>query len=393
MQKKYFGYSENELLERGAIYTAKEIYHQPEVWVEVYNSIYNKLDEILEFKKQTFENLYEIILLGAGSSAFIGETLESIVQTETKIATKSIPTTSFITHPENYLLKDKKYLLISFARSGDSPESVAAIQLANMINEKINHLIITCNSNGALAKMKYNSTSYVLILPPSTNDRSLAMTSSFTSMLLACILFSKIENLKNIKNQVELLGKYANKILNEYFGMISTVANQDFDRAIFLGSGFFEGIARESQLKLQELTDGKIICKHDTFLGLRHGPKVVIKNHTLMVYLFSNNEYANRYEIDLVNSIEEKKLAFERICLLENDILGVEIKNKIILSDGTKKLDEEFLTIVSVLPAQLLGFLKSLNFGLKPDKPSGNGAISRVVQGVNIYTYVLEVEV
>ncbi len=392
MEKKYFGYSENELLTKRAIYTAKEIYHQPEVWIEVYNLIYSKVDEIMEFKKQTLEGLYEIILLGAGTSAFIGETLESIVQTETKIVTKSIPTTSFITHPEHYILKDKKYLLISFARSGDSPESVTAIQLADMINEKNNHLIITCNSDGALAKMKYNSTSYVLVLPPSTNDRSLAMTSSFTSMLLACILFSKIENLKNLKNQIELLGKYANKILNQYLGLISTVANKDFDRAIFLGSGFFEGIAKESQLKLQELTDGKIICKHDTFLGLRHGPKAVIKNHTLIVYLFSNNEYANRYEIDLVNSIEEKKLAFEKICLMENDIPDIEIENKIILSDSSQKLEEEFLTVVSVLPAQMLGFLKSLNLGLKPDKPSENGAISRVVQGVNIYPYVLEVE-
>jgi tagatose-6-phosphate ketose/aldose isomerase len=71
---------------------------------------------------------------------------------------------------------------------------------------------------------------------------------------------------------------------------------------------------------------------------------------------------------------------------MEKDI-GVDIDQKIILSNNGVKAEEEFLTIVSVLPAQILAFFKSIQLGLKPDTPSDSGMIHRVVQGVKIYPY------
>ena len=148
-----------------------------------------------------------------------------------------------------------------------------------------------------------------------------------------------------------------------------------------------KGIARESQLKLQELTDGKVICKYDSFMGVRHGPKAVINEKTLVVYLFSNNSYANLYELDLVKAIASGRKNLFSIGVMENEIDTTNVDLKIILSENGKKLHEDFLPVVSVLPAQLLGLFKSINLGLKPDSPSESGMIHRVVQGVKTYTY------
>jgi tagatose-6-phosphate ketose/aldose isomerase len=224
-------------------------------------------------------------------------------------------------------------------------------------------------------------------MPPEADDKGLAMTGSFTSMLLAGILISLIKEESKFGEQVSLLYRYGNTILNEYLDDLKKVADSEFDRAVFLGSGMLKGVACESQLKLQELTDGRVVCKYDSFMGFRHGPKAVINEKTLLVYLFSNNRYVNDYEIDLVKGLNEGRKAFCSVGFMEENIELPKLDLKIVLSDNGKKLDEGFLSVVSVLPAQILGFYKSINFGLKPDSPSDIGMIHRVVQGVKIYSY------
>jgi tagatose-6-phosphate ketose/aldose isomerase len=225
------------------------------------------------------------------------------------------------------------------------------------------------------------------MLPPEANDQALAMTGSFTGMLLAGLLLSKINNIESVGDDIHLLSKYGEKILFSYKDELKSIAEKQFTRCVFLGSGSLRGIARESHLKLQELTDGRIICKYDSFLGFRHGPKAVIDKETLIVYLFSNNSYANKYEIDLVKGINEGRKTLCSIGLMEKEIKLSELDLKIVLSRNGKKLNEDFFPVVSVLPAQMLGFYKSLNLGLKPDSPSDTGMIHRVVQGVKIYPY------
>ena len=299
----------------------------------------------------------------------------------------SIATTDLITHPEQYFNKTKKYLLISFARSGDSPESSQAILLSEQLSQKVYHLIITCNKDGGLIRTVSSKEHFILLMPPEADDKGLAMTGSFTSMLLAGILIARIIKEDNHDEQIRILHNYGMRIINKYSKNIQNVACKDFNRAVFLGSGMLKGIAKESQLKLQELTDGKVICKYDSFMGFRHGPKAVIHDKTLAVYLFSNNKYANLYELDLVKAIAANRRNLFSIGVMENEIDAPGVDLKIVLSENGKKLQEDFLPVVSVLPAQLLGLFKSLNLGLKPDTPSESGMIHRVVQGVKTYTY------
>ncbi len=388
MGNTIFGFEQSRLEQIEAVHTATEIAGQPELWLKTWKNVSRDFPEIRKFLEPVFgiENL-QIILTGAGTSAYIGEVLEGPFQKNTGLSVRAIPTTNLVTHPELYFLKDNPTLLVSFARSGNSPESFKAVSLAKSYCRDIYNLIITCNSEGKLAMENKDKRDFVFLLPSEANDKSLAMTGSFTSMLLTGLLLSRMYEISNLVNQVNKLYEYGKKIINEFSDSLAEAARLNFDRAVFLGSGLFEGIARESHLKLQELSDGKIICKHDTFLGFRHGPKAVINNNTLLVYIFSNNEYSQKYELDLVKSVNGNRSGLFKIGIMEHELTDVNLDLKLIFSENGEKIDEEFLTVVSVLPAQILGFFKSLELGLKPDNPSEDGIITRVVQGVKLYDY------
>ena len=390
MKTLYLDSDKNFLYEIGGINTAKEVSGQPELWRKTLLAIKSKRKDISRFLDKVFSTKnINVILTGAGTSAFVGDVLHASFNKNTGIITRSIPTTDLVTHPNYYFIKSKPTLLISFARSGNSPESVKAVELSNKTCNNIFHLVITCNEEGRLAKMTASSeNNFLFLLPPEANDKSLAMTGSFSSMLLTGLLLPFIDNLESMDKNVEMMIEYGKVILNKYNNRLKEIASKEFNRAVFLGSGFFSGVAREQHLKLQELTDGKVICKYDSFLGFRHGPKAVMNSEALISYIFSNNEYSQKYEIDLSKTIVTGKTAMFQIGIMEHNIPEVNTDLKIVLNEtNNEKIAEEFLAPVVVLPAQILGFHKSVALGLKPDMPSESGLISRVVEGVKLYEY------
>ncbi|UXP32246.1 SIS domain-containing protein [Reichenbachiella agarivorans] len=367
----------------GGIHTAREIAQQPAVWRKIWSIIQEQKDELSEFLSKA--DFHKIILTGAGTSAYIGESLTGTFFRHQKGCTTAIPTTNLVSHPYDYFSSEESLLMISFARSGNSPESKAAVELADKISKKCYHLIITCNPVGELATYHTKGDKYILKLPEETNDKSLAMTSSYTGMLLAGLLVGRLNEIEALKSQVEQASKYAERILESYLDTIKEISSLPFKRAVFLGSGPLLGTATESQLKLQELTDGAIICKEESFLGFRHGPKAVVDEDTLIVYLLSNNKYVCQYELDLIFAMEKGKKALSQVVIAEHFDFDLDVNFSIQYTDNGNSLDEDFLSLPSILPGQLLGFFKSLDQGLQPDEPSSSGAISRVVQGVNIY--------
>jgi len=372
---------------KGGVHTEREIWGQPDLWQNVYKKTTIENQHLILFlEKATSNTDLNIVLTGAGSSAFIGLSLIGTYKRHLKRHTTAIATTDLVTHPLDFLPSDSPVLLISFARSGNSPESVAAVQYADQVCSKVYHLIITCDASGDLANYKTNSPSYVFILPAEANDKSLAMTGSYSGMLLAGLLIARIKEIHKLEIQVSVLINYANKLLNqsEKFNQIAEI---NFERAVFLGSGPIYGTAKESHLKLQELTDGRVICKKDSFLGFRHGPKVVIDPKTLVFLLFSNQAHVLPYEKDLLMELNAGPKPLYMAGLIESGKLNAELDELFVLSDSDIQLDEDFLPVCFILPAQMIGFYKSLQLGLDPDMPSKSGTISRIVKGVVIYPF------
>ena len=384
---EFLNLSSEFLGSKNAIHTAKEINQQPEMWQKTYGKVEKEKSQLLHFlQKIRKTNDPHVILAGAGTSAFIGETLAGPFQKNWGINCKSVSTTDIITHPDNYFIKTKPTLLISFARSGNSPESLQTSKLARKYCDDLYELNITCNAQGELAKQGNTERLFTLLLPEETNDVSLAMTSSYSSMLLAGLLICHIEAIERMEPVIAKVCQLGQYILDNYVDDLKKMAETDFERMVFLGSGPLAGVAHESHLKVQEMSNGKIICKFDSFLGFRHGPKAVVNARTIIVYLFSNQAYPKLYECDLVRSVNETA-AGERSIAIGNgfDSNAYRFDLSVSFPDDINELPEEFLSVFYILPAQIIAFYTSLHIGLSPDSPSENGAISRVVQGVNIY--------
>ena len=380
----YLQFKKEEIEQIGGLHTALEIEAQPVLWQEVYGLILSQKKSLLKFMSPLLaDTRLRIILTGAGSSAFIGEAAQGIVQANTKRITQAIATTDLLTHPQLHFIKEIPTLLVSFARSGNSPESLAVVQLADKYCDTVFQLIITCNPDGELIKNSLPNT-YEFVLPEGANDKGLAMTGSFTSMLLSVILISKINLLETFLPSLQVLISKAKELTGKHLASIKAIAEQEYERVVFLGSGPLLGIARECHLKLQELTDGKVICKHDSFLGFRHGPRAVLNEGTLIVYLLSSDEHVLLYERDLCLSIDADARNIPTVSYnhyIEN------LKNSVLTITFLEPANSlnELSFISATLMGQLLGFYHSIYLGLKPDNPSKSGSISRVVQGVTIY--------
>lgn len=367
-------------------YTYSEIMQQPRMWQREFDRIKADRKQIETFVNRYVDGGYEVIFTGAGTSAYIGDVLEVAVADTVFRGARSVATTDLITHPTAYFSPEKKVLLISFARSGNSPESMGAVTLADTIcGDNIAHIFITCNEKGRLAQIAGRENCLLLLLPPETDDKSLAMTSSFSTMLLTALLLANIRGLEAQEAPIRSLVAHAAGVLEKYDSAICGIAARDFSRAIFLGSGELKGIAEESHLKLQELTDGGVVCSFDSFLGFRHGPKAVVNGQSLLVYLLSGDPAVRRYEADLIRQINSNNHVVAMVAVSPEpaEIPGVDFDLNVVLGDASAQ--GIYRCIPYVFTAQLLGYYKSLAQGLDPDAPSVSGNISRVVEGVTIY--------
>jgi tagatose-6-phosphate ketose/aldose isomerase len=385
------GISGSELDERGATWTAREIAQQPDVWLQVAQQIgasQTQIDSLL--RPLLAEPALRIVLTGAGTSAFIGNCLAPALAAHLQRRVDAVPTTDIVSAPASYLADDVPTLLVSFARSGNSPESLATIELAEQTLSVVHHLIITCNAEGALAKRAGQLRSALsLVLPDATNDRSFAMTSSFSSMVLAAaVAFGLIS-----QQRVLPLSQAAAGLLERAWPLAQRLASRGFHRVVYLGSGELRGLASEAALKLLELSDGRVVALSESTLGFRHGPKTVIDERTLVVLMLSNDSYTRAFDLDLLRELSRDGRAGSILAL--GTLKSPDDQNS---SDDTGGSDHLELTgmsdasdleiaLLAVVVAQTYALLQSLALGLTPDRPNASGVVNRVVQGVIIHPW------
>lgn len=390
MSKKLLGMELKRLEDCSGINTAKEIVQQPSTWREAVKNLYNNKNNIKIFLEEFLsKDNYRIILTGAGTSAFAGETCEPYLTNILNKKVEAIATTDLVASPKNYFIKDIPTLLISFARSGNSPESVHAVNLANELVDELYQVVITCNENGKLAlNTREDEKSLLLLMPPQTNDLGFAMTSSFTTMVLSCIGIFNINNINDFTKDVENLSASVERFIENNIDKISNLTDEDFERIIYLGSGTSKGIARESALKVLELTAGIVNASYDTPLGFRHGPKSVINDKSITTIYISNDKYTRLYDIDLAKEILAHRKG-DKVVLVGCDIEN-SLKENVDYAFDLEKINytvgnEALLPLQQIVFGQILSFLKSENLGITPDNPCPTGEVNRVVQGVVIY--------
>lgn len=378
----FLGYEQPWLEQHNGIHTAKEISHQPRLWRALADILEQQYDAVSAFLNPLLaQPELRIILTGAGTSAFVGDAAVPFIQAGLRFQVESIPTTDIVSNPEQYLDSNRPTLLVSFARSGNSPESVATVALVDQLVPNCHHLFLTCNGEGALARYAENAdNAYCLLMPEGSNDNSFAMTSSFTCMLMSAFTLFSGQTLTQWRNQIEATARLCDSKLQQWPQAIKQLAQQPYERLIVLGSGGFAGLAREASLKSLELSAGKVMTTFDSSLGFRHGPKFSINDKALVIQLFSSDEYTRQYDLDLFNEIRRDKQALAHIAISESAL-----NEEDVFELGQLGLGDQWLCFPYVLFCQILAFEKSLQLGYGPDNPCPTGEVNRVVQGVTIY--------
>lgn len=390
---KLLGLEISRLEDCSGLNTAKEIIQQPDTWREsVKNLIKNKIEIKSFIDSFLSKKEFRIILTGAGTSAFAGEVCEPYLTSLLNKRVEAIATTDLVASPKSYFIKDIPTLLVSFARSGNSPESVHAVNLASQLVDDLYQIVITCNENGKLAKNTVNDEkSLLLLMPPQTNDLGFAMTSSFTTMVLNAMAVFNINNIENFSSDVDKLSNSVNDFIENNIEKVTSLANEDFERIVYLGSSTSKGIARESALKVLELTAGKVNASYDTPLGFRHGPKSVVDDETVSVIYISNDEYTRKYDLDLAKEMLAHKKNDKVVIVGDN--IEEDILNKADYVFNVENINytvenEVLLPLQQIIFGQMLSFLKSVNLGITPDNPCPTGEVNRVVQGVILHELV-----
>lgn len=388
-----FNITSEQMTEQNAVHTTREIHQQPAVWKELVDDYYEQEEIYKEFLDSIYEKhpSVRVLFTGAGTSAFVGDTLvpELARQNNKNIHFQSIPTTDIVSNPTGYFFKEQPTILVSFARSGNSPESVATVSLGQEIVDDFYQVVITCNKEGQLAKnIKEDTNSITLLMPEKANDQSLAMTSSFTSMIIAGFsLFTDNVFSREVANQVIESAKQ----LIEYLGdIIDEIVEFDFERIVYLGSGSLAQLSHEAALKMLELSGGQVVAIHESSLGFRHGPKSILNDQSVVVLFLSQNPYTRKYDLDILRELAAANTTIKIIALTEteDDVVGKLADWVLPINSGLKPLSNDFnLALLYAIFAQTLALKKSLQLGLTPDNPSPDGLISRVVKGVTIYDY------
>ena len=383
-------YTKEDLIKLGAEITTREIYQQPDVWEDAFQTYTEKREEIAAFLQGIAEkhDYIKVILMGAGTSAYVGDTLVPYfkeVYDERKWNFNAIATTDIVANPQIYLKKDVATVLVSFARSGNSPESVATVDLAKSLVDDLYQVTITCAAEGKLALQAHGDDRNLLLLQPApSNDAGFAMTSSFTSMMLTALLVFDPTEFAIKAERFEVLVRLARKVLDNVAD-VKELVDLDFNRVIYLGAGPFFGLSHEAQLKILELTAGQVATMYESPVGFRHGPKSLINDQTIVLIFGSTRDYTRQYDLDLVREVAGDKIA-RRVVLLSDQAFDLENVKEVVLGCGGV-LTDIYRVFPYIVYGQLFALLTSLKVKNKPDTPSPTGTVNRVVQGVIIHEF------
>ncbi len=390
---------EDEQKARGLVFTPREIAQQPRTWettLKIFQQDQRRICDFLDSVgvREELEQRPVVMLIGAGTSDYIGQALELLIRQKWGCEVWTVASTDLLPNLAEYVVPGRKYLWISFSRSGDSPEGVAVLEQAIQLYPEVAHLVVTCNAKARMTEVcKASKRACVVVLDDVVNDRSLAMTSSFTNMVVMGQCLANAWSIEEYTGVVEQLVRAGQHMLTRAADEADRIAARGYTRVCFIGGGALASVAKESALKVLEMTAGQVQAMSETVLGLRHGPMAALDTQTLFVCFVSGDERRAQYASDLLREIGEKGIVGERVAVgtaAAKGEIAPYCDSYVAVDDASEHAGEEpigdsYRPVVDVIFGQMLGLYCSVAHELKPDSPSPDGVINRVVQKFRIY--------
>ena len=374
----------------GAQETVREIMQQPDCWGEI-DDLVRACDAsiVAMIQRIAADPKAQITLCGAGTSAYVGEILRDTLQQWSVAQVRDVATTEIVSQPDIYFNAHSEGLLVSFARSGSSAESLDVAEKVAQIAPNVVQLNITCNPNSPMAQSTQANT-YCCLMPERTHDRSFVMTSSFSTMLLFTVqLFARALG----QPQVSLapVMDAARGLIQTLWGHPSVAALAHNDRLVYLGSNTLYGAARESALKTLEMTAGRVVTMVESALGFRHGPKSIANANTGVCVFISGMPYTQQFDCDIVNELLRDATVANVVVVSTSAVAQrLQASERLSVIELPAVLDETpdvLRSVLCVLVGQMVGLKLSRVHGVGADNPGPSGEVNRVVKGVTRYPF------
>ncbi|NCD70295.1 glutamine--fructose-6-phosphate transaminase (isomerizing) [Mucilaginibacter agri] len=359
-----------EMLEKGGYdhFMLKEIYEQPRSVRDCLRGrIYPQqgkvqLGGIKEYVEK-LKNVDRIIIVACGTSWHAGLVGEYLIEEYARVPVEVEYASEF--RYRNPIITEKD-LVIAISQSGETADTMAAIELAK---EKGATIFGICNVVGASIPRLTHAGVYTHAGP----EIGVASTKAFTAQVTALTLMafyiaqqrgtiteSKLIEYLTELNQIPTLIETALKA-NDHVKMIADKF-KDATNCLFLGRGSSFPVALEGALKLKEIS--YIHAEGYPAAEMKHGPIALIDEDMPVVFIATKN---SSYE-KVISNIQEVRARGGHVIgiVSEGDTVVKEMADYVIEIPQTS---EAFVPLLATIPLQLLSYHIAVMRGCNVDQP------------------------
>ena len=345
-------------------YMLKEIYEQPTAIRETIGAKLNEdskceFDE-LNFTKEYLQSINKIYLVACGTAMHAGLAAKNMLEKICKIPTEVDIASEFRYRDP---IVDNKTLCIFISQSGETADTIAALKLSK---EKGAKTLAISNVIGSSITREANYSIYTHAGPEIAVASTKAYTSQVMLLAILTIYFAEIlgiskeeitalkKDILELPSKIEETLKCSNKV-KEFGHRIY----QEKD-VFFLGRGIDETVAKESALKLKEIS--YIHAESYPAGELKHGPIALIENDVTVVSIMTDSKLVEK----TVSNIQEVITRGAKTLVVTNQNVDDKMFDTVIHIPETNTFVSP---ILSVIPLQLLAYYISKEKGLDVDKP------------------------
>jgi len=349
-----------EMLEKGGYdhFMLKEIYEQPRSIRDCMRGrIYPQqgkvqLGGIKEYAEK-LKNVDRIIIVACGTSWHAGLVGEYLIEEYARVPVEVEYASEF--RYRNPIISEKD-LVIAISQSGETADTMAAIELAK---EKGATIFGVCNVVGASIPRTTDAGVYTHAGPEIGVASTKAFTAQVTVLTLIAFYIAQQRGTFTQSKLVEYLTDLHQS--NEHVKMIAAKF-KDSTNCLFLGRGSSFPVALEGALKLKEIS--YIHAEGYPAAEMKHGPIALIDDEMPVIFIATKN---SSYE-KVVSNIQEVKARGGHVIAIVSEG-DVDVKGMAEYVIEIPETAEAFVPLLATIPLQLLAYHIAVMRGCNVDQP------------------------
>ena len=353
-----------------AHFMQKEIFEQPQAIRDTLESrITNDSVVISAFGQESnkvFSRVRQVQIIACGTSFNAGLVCKYWLEDIAKISCNVEVASEY--RYRNPIILDET-LFITISQSGETADTLEALEIAKKINKKIVTLCITNTAESSITRK-----SDLIFLTHAGPEIGVASTKAFTTQLVALALLTcsigKVKNSINKKQEKEIVGglKRLPGLINEALLQEKQIKKlaisfKNKNSALFLGRGTMYAIALEGALKLKEIS--YIHAEAYPAGELKHGPIALIDKNMPVIAIAPNDRLLEK----LKSNLQEIKSRGSQMIVFEDQNSRIEAMNEMKVLPITSNLGRITAPIIFTIPLQLLSYHVAIIKGTDIDKP------------------------